>query len=853
MTKKIVPEKWIQTKVTLGFGIIAAIVIVIFTITYFSVVSIIRVQNQDYGHEYELKYLNQLIFDIVETEGLSRVYGITGEEQYREEYINRHDSVLAVLNYLQILFPDSSQRNGILTIQDLYLQKKQLMDRLIRINLNKMNAASAENILRSISDSVDYSVTQYTYTSLKVDSAQQDMVLEDTILLVQSEPDEKKGFFKRMGDLFGGSKKKKEMVEMEAVVSRQIDSTVMRETRANENIEMIKSRLKSAERKEKYLNTRVQEHENDLIQLDRLLTDQIKTIVTGLNNTTIERNQAKRSELEVLRSKMIDRIIVLLATAVFLMLFFIYWISRDITRSQKLKNDIIKAKERVDKLLKVKEQFVAHMSHEIRTPLTSIIGFSEQLSAMLKSKDQQLVSEKILLSAEHLNGLINNVLDTSMLESGNIAFYKDRINAQLMMREVYQLFELKAQQSNLDLSYQVDDEIVFFESDSLRLKQVLINLIGNAIKFTHEGSVYFDIQKKKDKLYFTVKDTGIGIPKDKQKMVFKMFNQVNISLSRKYSGTGLGLSISRQIIEAMGGSIQVESKEGEGSIFTFYIPFVETEGVKVIQQEEGPIYFAHKKVMAVDDDEMICQLIDRILHDKVEQLDVISLSETALKAIDHISYDLFMVDLHMPKIDGLQLLDIIRNIKKLETPVLFLTADMVNTELKEATKAANVWVMRKPFTQKQLMEKLAIIFEQKSIPLAEEFTQEKSDEEDKELNIRESELFSLEEVKSFTGDDEDFLHSVIHTFMNNSDEGIADMEKAFDNQDPHLIISERAHKMLTGFRQFKISQGIPLLVDLENEKVNLSKKKALQHKIVGLKEFWDEVKKELTQLEKVLK
>lgn len=479
--------------------------------------------------------------------------------------------------------------------------------------------------------------------------------------------------------------------------------------------------------------------------------------------------------------------------------------------------------------------------HEIRTPLTSIIGFSEQLSAMVKEKEELQVSERILLSAEHLNGLINNVLDSSMLESGNIAFYKDTIDAKVLMEEIFQLFELKARKINLSLSYQIDPDLLAFESDHLRLKQVLINLIGNALKFTPQGSIFYDIHIKKDKLVFTVKDTGIGIPKDKQKSIFKMFNQVNISLSRKYSGTGLGLSISRQIIEAMGGSIQVESKQHEGSTFKFDIPYVKCDAVPVNTMVAVEYLFRDKKIMAVDDDEMICQLIDRILHDRVGHLDVISSSEPAMKAIEQNDYDLFMIDLHMPKVDGLQLLKLIRDEKKMDTPVLFLTADMVNSELKEVIKNEHIWVMSKPFTQKQIMEKLAEIF-----------NIEIGCVEDAEMRVSHGDeanaLFSLEEVKSFTGSDEDFLHSVIRIFIENSDQGILDMKNALLNEaDFYHTVSERAHKLLTGFRQFKIQQGVDKLSLLEKTRDRKLAKKMVKLKVEEMETFWNEVKKALQQ------
>ncbi len=839
LMSKIVPEKWIQTKVTIGFIIIIAIAIVIFTISYFSVVSIIKVKNDSGGYEKEFTYLNQLIFEIIETEGISRVYGVTGDHSYEDDYQIHHDSVLSIIAFLPKLFPDTVSINGIKEVKRLYLRKKELMDQLLQINIINLHSSSTENLLSSIPDSLSYEVTEYTYKSLKLDSAQ---VNGDSISSeIDDQPQKRRGFLKRMSDFLGGKKEKEDSYEeYEPVVSQQVDSTVLKQVREDQNIQKIKKQLKQVSKAERQFSIRLQKHEYDIIKLDRLLTEQIKTIVSNLQEITIKKNNIRRHELETLRSDLIDRILLLVGSAVSLMLFFIYWISRDISKSQKLKNDIIRAKERVDKLLKVKEQFVAHMSHEIRTPLTSIIGFSEQLTEIKNLKARNDISNKIRLSAEHLKGLINNILDSSLLESGKVDFYKDQIHAGKMMEDLFHLFEMRASENGLTLSYQVDEGLEYFESDLLRLKQVLINLIGNAIKFTHEGSVFYSVELKKDRLVFTVKDTGIGVPREKQKTIFKMFNQVNVSLSRKYSGTGLGLSISRQIVEAMGGGIQLTSKDGEGSTFTFHIPYIKGKESISIEKNQKEYNFKEKSILAIDDDEMICQVIDGILHDKCKVLDVNTNPDKAVQALSHRHYDLYMIDLHMPEVDGLQLKNIIRNEKNISTPILFLTADMINAELKRATEEGNIWVMSKPFSKQQIMDKLSEIFyssiyTEEAVIINEDLNSNKP--------------FSLESVKTFTGDDDEFLKSVVQTFLDNTDSAIQDMKGAITSDTQNLsIVTERAHKLLTGFRQFKIEKGIGILIELENCLNNQLSDKNIEDLLNGLIKLWSKIKIELMQV-----
>ncbi len=844
----IVPEKWIQTKVTLGFIIMIVIAVVIFTISYISVASIIKIKNNDSSNEQEFTYLNQLVFEIFETEGVSRVYGVTGKEEYKKQYELHHDSVLSIISYLPKLFTDTTSKQSIAEVKRLYLRKKELMDQLLQINIINLHRSATESLLDSIPDSLNYEVTEYTYTTVKVDSVYENSSVSESM---GPEDQERKGFLKRMSDFLSGKKKKDNVKDAVPTVSQQVDSTVKKQVRTDQNIRQLKTQLQKVSKQDELFNRRLQRHENDLIKLDRLLTEQIKAILNNLQDISVKKNIKRRVEMEAMRSDLLDRVLILVSSAISLMLFFIFWISKDIAKSQRLKNDIISAKERVDKLLKVKEQFVAHMSHEIRTPLTSIIGFSEQLSRLHLGETQKNILGKIKLSAEHLIGLINNILDSSMLESGKVEFFKDQINAKTMMDELQNLFDLKAHEKGIELSYEVDENLEHFESDSLRLKQVLINLIGNSLKFTHKGFVRYKVEINKDMLVFTVSDTGIGVPNDKQKSIFKMFNQVNISLSRKYSGTGLGLSISRQIIEAMGGSISLQSKVDEGSTFKFEIPYIPGNKIVSESKQELRYNFKDKNILAIDDDEMICQVIDGILNGKCNKLDVNSSIDMALKAMDQNKYDLFMIDLHMPKIDGLQLMKIIREEKHLSTPILFLTADMVNSELKKAYDNKSVWILAKPFTHNQIMEKISEIL---SVGTNADISKDKSRKEDlqsKETDkmgiSKSSKLYDLEGVKSFTGDDKEFLFSIIQTFIENTETGIDDLDEAIGNND-HNEIAEKAHKMLTGFRQFKIEKGIDILSNIETTRSKTLKKEELQNLLKELRNLWKPINMELQNI-----
>lgn len=371
---------------------------------------------------------------------------------------------------------------------------------------------------------------------------------------------------------------------------------------------------------------------------------------------------------------------------------------------------IMAAKEIAEQASQAKSQFLSTMSHEIRTPLNAVIGLSHFLLNEEPKSTQRKDLETLHFSANHLLSLVNDILDYSKLESGKISFAQEEFDLEKLCKDLHQAFKLEADKKELDLSLDTQTVYSHLKGDSIRLNQILTNLIGNAIKFTHTGSInisYELIVNTPDELSirFSVKDTGIGIPLEKQTAIFQQFEQASKDTTRKYGGTGLGLAICKKLVELQGGKIGLKSEPGIGTEFWFQLDFQ-----KGSRFYEGPsnehlkMAWKHKtlpgmKVLLVEDNVMNQKIASKFLEKWQIDIHIAENGQVALeKLVKHPHFDLILMDLNMPLMGGIEAAQVIRAQTESiyqSVPIIALTADVsVNTQKKALASGMNDYLTK---------------------------------------------------------------------------------------------------------------------------------------------------------------
>lgn len=383
---------------------------------------------------------------------------------------------------------------------------------------------------------------------------------------------------------------------------------------------------------------------------------------------------------------------------------------RDIRRAGDLQKQIMLAEQETQAAAaasEAKSQFLAHMSHEIRTPLNGIIGIADILAQSNLDEVQDQYIKTIRNSGEALLSIINDILDFSKIEAGKLELESTSFSIETLFQSLKDLFIAQLKEKDLELDYKLDPTIPkFLKGDPLRIKQILLNLISNGLKFTQEGGIYLTAQAQSLSpnvvLEISVRDTGIGIPSDKQKSLFEAFTQVDSSTTRKYGGTGLGLQISKRLVEIMGGRIRLDSQLDKGSTFTFTLALEQGEEVKdtkVIPRRTGQHNVADLKVLVAEDNPTNQMVVSAMLKRLGYEFDICNNGEEAIHALNKHQYDLVLMDCQMPVLDGFAATEQIRmNPDWQDLPIIALTAGATDKEQKQCYDAGMNDFLSKPIT-----------------------------------------------------------------------------------------------------------------------------------------------------------
>jgi len=465
----------------------------------------------------------------------------------------------------------------------------------------------------------------------------------------------------------------------------------------------------------------------------------------------------------------------------------------DITDQKKLEEDLMQEKANALEASKAKEVFLANMSHEIRTPLNAIIGFLRELKRLDLTDTQRQFVDNSYNASEHLLSIINNILDISKIESGEMTLDNHSFSLIESIQKVITILSPKAKQKKIKLEPQFSEDLSELKGDSLKIEQILFNILGNSLKFTEKGKITITCKVLKDfknhqHISICITDTGIGMSEDYIKHIFKKFNQEDGSVSRKYGGTGLGMAITKQLIGLMKGEIQIKSEKNVGTEITMIFNFdkgKENITSKNIKQTED-ISVKGTTVLLVEDNELNQMVAENSLTYFGCQVTKADNGRIALEILSQQEFDIILMDIQMPELDGIETTKILRNELGRKIPIIALTANAFKTEIDNCISAGMNGYITKPFNEEDLLQ---IIYK---------YTRSEKITNTNLSDISEI-LYDLKYIKALSRGDDDFVKKMISIFILQTEETVALIDQAFDNKD-YAEIARLVHKIKPGIQ-----------------------------------------------------
>jgi signal transduction histidine kinase/CheY-like chemotaxis protein len=795
----------------------------------------------------KLARLEMALSAATDAENSIRLYSLTHKNSDFLAYkssIGQVDTNIRALSNL--MDDDPAQRNRLRAVKSLVVQKMKNIKAFIEFKRKRDSLVSASEDWDQLALDANDSINK-----LKLLTRTTDITTFDTIYIQKAGASTNATVKRKFFDRILGLNKAKPKVEPSKPLPRIlaktrtiIDSSYV-PVKDTTYIGRIKKMFNESKQKRVDSDVELNRREAKLISLNSRMITQLLEIIEILKKTEQVQQEAGAIAASEIGNRAISIISYVAGAALLTVILFTLYIFQGIRKNTLLNHELVLAKQHAEQLTIVKEEFLANMSHEIRTPLNAIIGYSERLSQTDLDHKQNEFINAVQKSSDLLLATVNDILDFSKIEAGKLRIDAIPFEPAAVVREVWDTLQLHAEKKHLSLLY--DTAVIdglFVTGDAIRLKQILINLAGNGVKFTDSGFVKI-ICSREDIgeniiLRFQVADTGMGIDVDKQDLIFDAFSQADASSTRRFNGTGLGLAICKKLVALQNGTLYVESQPDEGSVFTVVIPYLPAaaESVSYVKQAAGkPNYeqIKDKHLLLVDDDAYNLELTRMMLEEWGIHFDEVRNGLDAMEMVLRNNYDLVLTDIHMPEVSGLQLTRYIRSIEdeqKSSIPVIAFTADVMRDDLDNYMKAGINDFLLKPFTSAQVLDKILTVLgvEYESIAISEAANQNGKTEIDPNT-INHGEMApEIVSLRRFTGDDSKALKKVIQLFLENGELNLKTVNESLINGNDHEEIGELAHKMLTPFSQLGVNPVVPILIKLErliNEDIPLDEKQAL--------------------------
>lgn len=772
----------IPVKVFISYMILVSLVASVGWILYTENVDYSKIENKIAFEKNKVLKISQLFSNVYKTENLARKTIQSNSEKEYKNYIQETDSLQVRIGSLKKTLTSEYQIKLLDSVMILLTEKTLNIKQLRAIKNKTSDEASVNEAIQELTQ-LEFSLSKLKLQDFTKDpdalSSYQRNVLQNYIdYLNQNIPDDNSNTLtkKETDSILSASKRLLSKVKLET--EKKKESLSIQESKLLTNELLISDQLRKV--------LRVIEQE--------ILTSSIK------NNNDKEKSLKKINQIVTYAA-----ILGLLLTVVFSIL-----IASDFSKTQSYKKQLEIANFKTQNLLKSREQLISTVSHDLKTPLSTIVGYTELLGNSTLTSKQSYFTNNIKNSSEYISRLVQDLLDFSQIEAGKINLEKNPFSLAETIKEVATNLQSVYQQKNIDLQISIDKKLNQpIIGDAFRLKQVLINIIGNAYKFTPEGYIKINatLNHNKNKAFITIEDSGIGIEKESQDLVFEEFAQANETIEKKYGGTGLGLAISKKIISLIGGELSLKNSSKEGSCFEIVLDLIFDEEGKTEETIQS-IYVPtqqNKTIVVVDDDPDLLQLTTEVLK---QYYKVISFSnaEQALETMTSAHFDVLITDIQMPVKDGFEFIEELQKNKNTYSnqPLIAVTgrADLAEDVYSSAGFTA---VLKKPFTPNILLQTLDAILNKTTLPVQGNEVQKSKNPED---------LFTLDSLNSFLKNDKEAIKTVLESFIASTNSNLFVLEDSIQTLE-HEKIKQVAHKMAPMFKQIQATEIAAILNALE--------------------------------------
>lgn len=635
----------------------------------------------------------------------------------------------------------------------------------------------------------------------------------------------KKGFFKRLADVFAPGKE--DSTQVSNVIQEEYTDTL---DEVYSPIDTISSMItgiqhkvfQTRQKETEMLNTRI----SSLRVIGSGLSQRVNQLLENIEHDEQEAARTKLMQEEEIRKEAAETMAKIAIAAFVLVLVFSIVIARDITRNNHYRRELEKAKSYAENLLVAREKLMLTITHDIKAPAGSIIGYIDLLIRLVNDRRQQFYLSNMKSSAQHLLALVTSLLDYHRLEAGKMDLHPVAFNPHELLTDIYNSFLPLAEKKQLQLDFKEKlPETLTLEGDPFRIRQIVENLLSNALKFTAAGGITLQAEYHGNQFVFSVSDTGCGMTASEQERIFKEFTR--LSSAQGQEGFGLGLSITRKLVELLLGRIDIESAPGKGSTFKVSMPLPSISPKPAPGSKEPAITLPkiHLRIAIIDDDRIQMHLTEAMLHNATEEVKGFKVEtvcceqpEELIEQLKNRTFDLVFTDIQMPAMNGFELLHHLRNqnfAQAQSIPVIAITArgDMNENDFQQKGFAG---MLQKPFNQSELKKvvKNALNHLTVSDNIPDTLPVQKDTHE---TSPHTDQPYNFSPLTAFSEDDPEAAKEILRTFAQETQKNMEKLQTAISNKDMEALCAT-AHKMLPTFLMIEAQKAIPLLKWLEQQR-----------------------------------